>query len=169
MNKVCTLVVVLAVTVGSALSQGVFSANLNGVSEIPPNSSQSVGAGSLTLAGNALSFSVTALLLGGSIPVDAGVFGPATPAQIGPMIFDLGVPTLTPVGGNLFAAYSGVANLTPAQVSQVLADLTYAEVVTQEYPAGEIRGQITLVPEPSSVMLLGVGSVMFFLQRRKKA
>ena len=168
MKKIFAAVVAFSVTLGSAFSQGVFSANLNGVSELPPNSTGSIGTGSFALSGNTLSFSVSALLLS-TVPIDAGVYGPATPAQIGPLIFDLGAPVLTPVGGNNFASYSGVASLTPAQVSQLVANLDYVDILSTAFPAGEIRGQIVLLPEPSSVLLLGMGAGMFFLQRREKA
>lgn len=168
MKKTLSVVAAFGVALAVANGQGVFSANLGGASEVPPNSSSSIGSGSFVLTGNSLSFSINALLVG-TTPVDAGVFGPATPTQTGPMIFDLGTPIVSVVGGNAFVSYSGVEALTPAQIGNLTADLDYVNVITTEYPGGEIRGQVTLLPEPSSALLLGVGAGIVWLARRKKA
>jgi hypothetical protein len=169
MKKIFIAIGILSVAVTAAQAQ-VFSADMRGANEIPPNSSSSIGSGSFVLTGDSLSFSVNALLAG-TLPVDAGVFGPASPTQTAPMIFDLGTPTVSLAGGNAFVSYSGVEALSPAQVSNLLSDLDYVSIASTGagYSGGEIRGQVTLLPEPSSLLLLGLGAGLVWNARRKKA
>ena len=147
---------------------GVLNADLSGTSEVPPNSSSSVGTASLTLSGNAVSYTVSAILFS-TLPVDAGLFGPAVAGQVAAMVFDLGTPSVSAVGGNNFVTYSGTVALTTQQVSDLKANLDYISVATTGYPGGEIRGQVTLLPEPSSAVLLGLGAGLAWLYRRKQA
>lgn len=47
---------------------------------------------------------------------------------------------------------------------------TYINLRSNVYPSGEIRGQIVLIPEPSSIALVALGSLGGFLviRRRRK-
>jgi len=50
----------------------------------------------------------------------------------------------------------GNANTTlTAQLPNILAGRSYLNFHTTQFPGGEIRGQITVVPEPSTLALLG--------------
>jgi CHRD domain-containing protein/PEP-CTERM motif-containing protein len=49
-----------------------------------------------------------------------------------------------------------VATLT-AQLPNILSDHSYINFHTVQFPGGEIRGTINVVPEPSSVVLLTIG------------
>jgi hypothetical protein len=63
-----------------------------------------------------------------------------------------------------------VAVLTQAQVNDLMAGLWYVNVHSTVFPAGEIRGQLLPVPEPSTYALGGalLLGVIVYHQRRKR-
>lgn len=97
---------------------------------------------------------------------NAHIHGPAAPGVNGgvlvQMTFDAGVS----------AGAIGVAPgtfLNAAAEQALLSELTYINIHSTTNPGGEIRGQLlfSAVPEPSSALLLGFGSVFAFLRRRR--
>ncbi len=162
MKKILALALAFGVAVGMANAQGVFTSSLVGSDELVPNGSSSFGTGSFTLLGNELQYSVTALLLG-TTPVDAGVFGPANAGQTGPLVFDLGAATVSPIGIRNLVSYSGVEALSSSQITQLEAGEDYVNILTTGYPSGEIRGAVLFLPEPSAVTLLAIGAGMVWM------
>jgi hypothetical protein len=69
-------------------------------------------------------------------------------------------------------SYSGTGNLTAGQITDMMAGNTYINITDSVFPSGEIRGQIlpSSVPEPSSVILFGLGAVALlpFARHRRK-
>jgi hypothetical protein len=65
-------------------------------------------------------------------------------------VFPLGVTS---------GSFSGTATITDAQETDLLAGLWYVNIHTTTSGGGEIRGQVyaTLVPEPASLLMLGLG------------
>ena len=92
-------------------------------------------------------------------PVVWGFFG-APMNDVNPANTTL-VPFATGVGGTFTGTWdlnegNGGTNLT-AQIPNILAGNTYMNFHTTQFPAGEIRGNLAVVPEPSTVLLLGSG------------
>ncbi|GMU20205.1 MAG: hypothetical protein AMXMBFR13_03040 [Phycisphaerae bacterium] len=71
--------------------------------------------------------------------------------------FDAGVTS-----GNI----SGAGTMSPTHLQIVLDREAYINIHTSHRPGGEIRGQ--LLPEPSSLGLLAVGSVALLRRRRRR-
>jgi hypothetical protein len=56
--------------------------------------------------------------------------------------------------------------LTGAQIDDLMAGNWYLVMSNDAYPNGELRGQLQLVPEPSTLALFGLGLAAAFLKRR---
>ena len=179
MKKAVTLILLLG-GLSAAWAQGTiqFRATLNGASEDPPNSSPGGGAGILTLSGTTLNyqFSGPNLFFGGllaSQATDATINGPASAGSTAPVLFDLGAPVITPIQPPPFSAYAWQGtfnNLTSAQITDLTAGLWYVNVFTSSgaFPNGEIRGQILVVPEPSTFGLLAIAGLIALVRLRTK-
>ena len=134
---ICLSLIVGATKPGPAQD---FTATLRGAYEVPPNSSSTVGAASLTLIGNLLWHYVEA----DSWPPGGGIFGPAPAGATGPLILQFTnygfVPPWPGPGGEI--VYGDYVQLTDKQVEDLKAGLWYINLTSSNYPAGELRGQI---------------------------
>jgi hypothetical protein len=105
---------------------------------------------------------------------NAHIHAPAPPGTNAPVVWGfIGTPfndnnpndvVVTPfstgVGGTVSAKWDapeGNNTTLTAQLPNILAGLSYINFHTLQFPGGEIRGQITAVPEPSALALLGIG------------
>jgi hypothetical protein len=169
MKKVVSLVSVLlcafALTAGVVSAQTTFDAVLLGLGENPPNASPASGFGQVVL--NAAQTQIT---------VDenwSGLLAPATASHIhGPAGIGTNAPVLFPFSG-VPAATAGaipeqVFSITPAQVADLFNGLYYMNVHTSVFPGGEIRGQLELVPEPSTALLVAFGLIGLCLKLRRR-
>jgi hypothetical protein len=173
MKRIIATILLMAGLPG-AFAQGTFqfTATLNGQNEVPPNNSTMSGSGYFDLTGNTFNYGISFSAPAGEI-TNVAIHGPAGPGFTAPIVFDLGAasPVINPPPG-IFSGVSGtINNLTSAQIDDLFAGLWYVNVYTASgnFPDGEIRGQIMLVPEPSTYALVVLGGGLFVRFRRKKS
>jgi hypothetical protein len=113
----------------------VFKAELKGVNEVPPNDAKGSGTVTLTLdtASKKLSWDGTMTGLTGN-PTAAHFHGPAEAGKNAGVLVPIRNPGLK---------FEGSAELTDAQISDLLAGRLYVNIHTAAFPGGELRGQVT--------------------------
>ncbi len=161
---------ILPLIVGTALCAGVahavtfeYTASLSGAAEVPANAGTGTGVGMFTLDGTTFTYDVSYSGLTAT-PSAAHIHGPAAVGVNAGVVFAiLADGTLTAASGRYF----GTAELTPTQVTQLNDGLWYVNIHSASFPGGEIRGQVTAVPEPSTVVLavLGTGGLLWLRRR----
>lgn len=144
-----------------------FQALLRGTNEVPPNASTATGFSTLLVVGNMLQVNVQF----------SGLSANATAAHIhccslptansSVNIGFAGFPNAT--SGLFTAMYDLTGNTT--LVAGLNSGLAYVNIHSGTFPGGEIRGQISVVPEPSTVLLMACGmlAVGIVAARRKSA
>lgn len=163
----------MGVMLASASGQGTlqFTANLTGANEVPPNSSPYHGDGIFWLDGTTFNYGIGIYFPMPTPPIGATIRGPAEPGSTAPVLFDLG--TGVPVNPDPFNTFQnwgwggGILDLTTSQIGDLQAGLWYIEITTSDYPNGELRGQISAVPEPSSIALLTLAAAILFGARAR--
>lgn len=158
------------VAAAQAFAQGViydFTVNLDGLQVVPASSSTYSGNGTLRLDGNSLNYFIVFQFPAPNF-ITSHFRGPAQPGANGPLVYDLETPSVVgPYPGDPGSLiYSGTLPVTSPQASDLRSGLWYMEVYTAQFPAGDVRGQITLVPEPSTLSLIGLGGVALVLVSR---
>ena len=111
----------------------VFSAELNGSQEAPPNGSPATGIGLAIVNARDLSFTASVVTTG--LVETVAHIHQAPPGVAGPIVFPL-----TKEPGRVVWNVQGT--LTPAQLASMRAGGFYFNAHSPTYPAGEIRGQI---------------------------
>lgn len=161
LRMTCAASALMAVSMASAFTW-TLTGLMDGSQEVPPNASPGFGSftGTLDDVTGAITLSGT---FGGLIAAAtaAHIHGPALPGVNGPVILPLTVSNATS------GTVTGNGVFTAAQVADLLAGRHYVNVHTSAFPGGEIRGQITAVPEPGTLAALGLGAAA--LLRRRKA
>jgi len=81
------------------------------------------------------------------------------------------VPASTGVGFTISGTWDapeGNGTTLTEQLPNILAGRSYINFHTNQFPGGEIRGNITAVPEPSTMALLGFGIAALGAASRKR-
>lgn len=133
-----------------------FNDPMDGLQEVPPNASPATGTivGTYDDVTNFLDITVTFSGLTATqtnAHIHRGAVGVA-----GPVVF--GIPLGSP---SVFST-----TLDATQEADLLAGLYYVNIHSQNFPAGEIRGQMNPVPEPATVLALAGGLAVLLRRRR---
>lgn len=171
----------------------VFHGNPTGTQEVPPNASPGAGSVSVTWDNVAHTMAIDAFFMGllgtttaahihAPINPVTGTAGVATqvPSFIG---FPLGVTagtfnntfdmTLASSYNPSFITANGgtVASAETALLNALLGGQAYFNIHTLQFPGGEIRANLSLVPEPSTWMMMlgGFAAAGLVIRRRRKA
>jgi hypothetical protein len=111
-------------------------ATLSAAAEVPSTDSRGSGYFEAVYRPSSRIMEYRLNLVGLSGPITTGYLqGPAAPGEIGPQV----VPINIPIYDNTI--WDGVT-LTEEQAAQVVAGQWYVNVMTLQYPGGEIRGQL---------------------------
>jgi CHRD domain len=135
-----------------------FNAILTPDQEVPISvGSEASGVGSVVLDDVAGTITVNESWTNLSAPATLShIHGPAAPGANASVLFPFsGVPNV--ISGSL---PQQVFSITPAQITELKAGLYYMNVHDSVFPAGEIRGQLTAIPEPTTLTLLSLGSLL---------
>jgi hypothetical protein len=179
-------VVALSIGCGAANSFAVsqiFNINANGAKEVAndgtPNQGDPNGSaiGTLTLdngtgSGNtgSATFSLAITNIDGTLSAHHVHQGAIT--TTGSPVIDFGNPNTilagTPTAGTLAGTITGLPAAAITSAISNPSGFYYNLHSTPSFPAGAVRDQLTAVPEPASLSLLGLGGLML-LRRRNRA
>jgi hypothetical protein len=156
----------------TARAEMVFAATLasgelgmSGSEETPPNNSPGFGFTTVVLNDAENMITVTGSFFDLVAPATAGhIHLPAPRGEAAPVVFPYtGVPNATSgsIPEQSFA-------IDPVQLAALKAGLAYSNFHSTTFPGGEVRGQLTPIPEPSTLVLLCIGVAGFGAFRRFK-
>ncbi|MGH7954239.1 MAG: PEP-CTERM sorting domain-containing protein [Limisphaerales bacterium] len=158
MKHIIIILVIGLLSQVSALSQGLVNFDINFGANPPPHTPGDPISGA-TLTNDffyaALYLDTTAPISGSIEELDGGVF--TTVFQFTNLVY------ASYPGGGPALDYEGSWQLTDTQIQNLLAGQWYANIT---YSDASYTGQITPVPEPSSITLLLAGLILVCLYRR---
>jgi hypothetical protein len=104
------------------------------------------------------------------------IHAPAAPGENAGIILDLGIANwrnidaAPPPGinGMVFSGEYDIGGLSQEAADAILSNNSYLKLHTFAFRGGEIRGQIIVVPEPSTAMLMALGLVGLRVGRQRQ-
>lgn len=161
----------------SVLGQETFSfrASLDGLHAVPPNNSKR------TSSFGEFQLDPSQLFSGGINLIDyvdvtkVSIFRSTSVTELGTRLYDFtpGIITL-PGPGDLpgtvdpgFRRFDISQVLTTIETSDLKTGLWWVNVETTGFPNGEIRGQMTLIPEPGTFALVSFGAACILIHRKR--
>lgn len=176
----------IAVNAVPASAATLFSTTLSGANETKPNDSPATGSGTLLLSTNQNTIDVFLSWMGLTGPATGGhVHCCAFQGANGPVAIDFGPSGIatgsltrsydltiagTFTNGFINANGGTVASARTAFVNGLNNGRGYYNVHTAKFPGGEIRGQLTAVPETATwgMMIAGFGMVGGAMRMRRR-
>jgi hypothetical protein len=141
-----------------------FTADLSGSQEVPPNASPATGMGDFFYDTN------TNTVLSGNLSF-SGLMSPQVSAHIHEAQSGVNGQVIIPLPFGSPVNLAGLTFTDPEETA-LLAGNTYFDVHTQTLIGGEIRGQIiaqpAAVPEPSTLILVGIGLPVMIVLGKKR-
>jgi hypothetical protein len=151
----------------------IFQTTLTGGAQVPPVTSTATGAATVTLENDNVTLDVSLTfngLTGGPASAAHIHCCAATDANAGVALPFVGFPNT--MSGSYTQTFDLATDLTGITVAAFLAGLegglAYINIHDTTFPGGEIRGQLTSVPEPSAIGILGLGAISVFVMRRSR-
>jgi hypothetical protein len=141
-----------------------FTAIMQGSNETPPNSSTASGFATVVLNGDILTVNESfSGLIGGNASA-AHIHCCAVPGISAPVVIPF--PAFPAATSGTYSqtfdlsTFSFGGGLTETTfLTGLESGLAYVNIHNVTFPAGEIRGQLNMTPEPSSLLLLGTGAL----------
>jgi hypothetical protein len=145
---------------------------LGGSQALPPNSSSRAANGWAYLDPN-FTFNAGILIANYDGITAVSLFRSTSASDLGKKLFDLPPgPVAVGIGSSGWGQYFGTdvdKTLTPIEAGDLRSGLWWITVITPEFPNGEIRGQLSAVPEPSTFELVGFGATAFLILKRRNS
>lgn len=165
----CSLSLALASVAQAATVS--FVSVLNGLSSVPANASAATGTATMSFddVSNLFDLSINVIGLNKASLTNSHIHLGAAGVN-GGVLVGLGTglsPNWTDTTTGMSLALTGQA-FPAANVADLLAGNTYLNLHTAAFSAGEIRGQLTPVPVPAAVWLLGSGLIALLGAARAK-
>lgn len=151
---------------GGALAGPIFTAELDGAQEVPPSGSTATG-----VATFAFNDALTEL------SYELSVFGlpdiTITHIHLAPAGVNGPVVLVNLLAQGIVTEADLVGPLLGQSLTDLLADMTagntYVNVHTEQFPGGEIRGQIQRVSEPATLPVVAAGLLILVSLRRRRS
>jgi hypothetical protein len=185
----CAAAAALLCSAGAAQSAIlVYTANMNGATEVPPNLSTAFGFTTVTVDNvlNTMQVDITYSGLTGGPPAAAHIHCCSAPGtNVGVAVGFPNFPVTTSgafsqlfnlLDSSIYTAgflnnFGGgtAAGAEAALLGGFAAGTAYSNIHNAVFPGGEIRGQLQAIPEPGAwaLMILGFGAVGATLRRRR--
>ena len=143
-----------------------FTASLTGAQEVPSTGSPGTGSGTLQFNTSTLAWSLTGTFTGlQGTANNAHIHGPAIVGQSAGVVVGISFTS-----GATSGTFSGSGTFSSAQANDLTQGLYYINLHSTSFGGGEIRGQLTAVPEPATFALgAGVAGLIAVMIRRGRS